>query len=336
MPLWRCIATTIVLLSVGASGAAQTSGDELGQARRLIEQNKFADAAQLLRAAEVRDPNLPGLAHEQGIVAYKLGDYLQAANFMQRALAQNADDKIATQIRGLSLFYLGSPAQAIPLLEKVHSWYPVANVDATYVLTLAYIQTKDYDRARRSAAEMYAVSADSAASYLFLARLLLRQGYDPVAEEHALKAVALDPKLPLAHFLLGEFYLYKSRLPEAIQQFGAELALNPAYAGTYDRLADAYLRNSRFDEAQRLLQRAILLDANATGPYILMGKVLLKKDDPQQALLYLERASKMDPRNFITHHLMGQAYRALKNNEAADRELRLAEQLQSQQAPQLK
>ena len=79
----------------------------------------------------------------------------------------------------------------------------------------------------------------------------------------------------------------------------------------------------------------LLLDANATGPYILMGKVLLKKDDPQQALLYLERANKMDSRNFITHHLMGQAYRALKNTEAAERELKLAEQLQSQQSPQL-
>jgi Flp pilus assembly protein TadD len=39
----------------------------------------------------------------------------------------------------------------------------------------------------------------------------------------------------------------------------------------------------------------------------------------------------MDPNNSITHHLLGQAYRDLGNNEAAERELNLASQLQSTQ-----
>src|SRR5262249_16428325 len=78
------------------------------------------------------------------------------------------------------------------------------------------------------------------------------------------------------------------------------------------------------------------LDPNSTGPYILMGKVLLKKEDPEQALLYLERANKMDSRNFMTHHLMGQAYRALKNNDAAEPQLKIPQQLQSETAPKLR
>jgi tetratricopeptide (TPR) repeat protein len=319
-----------------ASASAQVQPDLLSEARQLIKQNRYREASTVLAETAKSSPNTLGLAHEQGIVAYKLGDYLAAANHLKRAIEEDPSDKTAVQLRGLSLFYLGSPTQAIPLLEQVHSWYPIANVDATHVLTLAYIQTKDYDRARRSTAEMYSVPADSAASYLFLARTLMRQGHDPIAEEHGLKAVALDPKLPLAHYLLGEFYLYKSRIPEATKHLEAELALNPAFAGTYDRLADVYVRTERFDEAHRLLQRAILLDPNSTGPYILMGKVLLKKDDPQQALLYLERANRMDARNFITHHLMGQAYRALKNTDAAERELKIAEELQAEQAPKLR
>jgi Flp pilus assembly protein TadD len=36
----------------------------------------------------------------------------------------------------------------------------------------------------------------------------------------------------------------------------------------------------------------------------------------------------MDPNNSITHHLLGQAYRDLGNNEEAERELKLAAQLQ--------
>jgi len=84
-------------------------------------------------------------------------------------------------------------------------------------------------------------------------------------EEDTTKAVALDPKLLLAHFLLGELYLYKSKVPEAIAELEKELALNPGHAPVYYKLADAYSRAQKFDEAERLLQRSIWLDATSTG-----------------------------------------------------------------------
>ena len=40
----------------------------------------------------------------------------------------------------------------------------------------------------------------------------------------------------------------------------------------------------------------------------------------------------MDPNNPITHHLLGQTYRDLGQTENAERELKLAEQLQQKQA----
>jgi len=60
-----------------------------------------------------------------------------------------------------------------------------------------------------------------------------------------------------------------------------------------------------------------------------MGKVLEKKGEPELAVRALQRAASMDPNNAITHHLLGQAYRDLGRNEDAERELKLAGQLQS-------
>src|SRR5260370_8287714 len=134
---------------------------------------------------------------------------------------------------------------------------------------------------------MFDVPLDYVANYLFTARMLFRQEFDPIAEEYGQKAVALDPKLPLAHFLLGELYLYKSRVPEAIAEFQKELAINPGHAATYYKLADAYSRIQNFEDAERLLQRSICLDASSTGPYILMGTVLEKNDHFHLALLPL-------------------------------------------------
>ncbi len=319
--------------AIDASKPKETVPSEtaLSEIRRLSEQGKFDEAIGKLEALTLKDPELKGLAHELGVAYYKKSDYLKAVASFKKALEENPGDNEAVQLMGISYYLAGQPGQAIAPLEKVQTWYPSANVDAAYILGVCYIQTKDYPSARKAFAKMFGVSAESAASYLFTARMLLRQDFGPVAEEYAKKAVEVDPKLPLAHSLLGEIYLYKSRLPEATEEFQKELELNPGDAAVYYKLADAYTRSQKYDEAEKLLQRSIWLDATSTGPYILMGKVLEKKGETALAVRALQRALAMDPNNPIPHHLLGQAYRELGRTEDAERELKLSEQLQAQQ-----
>lgn len=301
------------------------------QVHHLTEQGKFDEALAALHAIETQHPAAKGLAHELGVACYKKGDYLSAVSYLKKAREENPDDAEAVQLMGLSFYLAGRPGDAIAPLEKVQTWFPSANVDAAYILGICYIQTKDYPHARAAFAKMFGVSPDSAASYLFTARMLLRQDFGPVAEEYAQKAVSLDPKLPLAHFLLGELDLYHSKIPEAADEFQKELQLNPGYAPAYYKLADAYSRIQKFDEAEKLLQRSIWLDATSTGPYILMGKVLAKKGETELAVRSLQRALSMDPNNPVPHHLLGQAYRDLGRSEDAERELKLAAQLEERQ-----
>jgi tetratricopeptide (TPR) repeat protein len=314
---------------------AQTSSATSGQqgafadARRLSQLGKYDQAIAQLLEVQGKNPVLPGLQRELGVAYYRKADYANAAKYLAAAREENPPDQEATQLLGLSYYLGGHAAQAIPLLEKVQTWYASANVDAAYILGICYIQTKDYPEARRAFARMFGVEAESAASYLFTARMLLRQDIASVAEEYAVKASALDAKLPLAHQLLGEVYLYQSKLPEAAAQFQAELVINPGYAAAYYKLADAESRAQKFDDAEKLLQRSIWLDPTSTGPYILLGKVLEKKGEVELSARALQRALSMDPNNPIPHHLLGLAYRDLGRTEDADRELKLAEQLQS-------
>src|ERR1700674_5053188 len=300
----------------------------LSEVRHLSPQGKFDEALAQLESLSTTQPDLKGLSHELGLLYCKKTDYLKAVANFKKAVAEDSNDNEAIQLIGLSYYLAGRPAEAIAPLEKVQTWYPSANVDAAYILGICYIQTKDYPDARKAFAKMFDVPADSAAGYLFAARMLLRQDFSLVAEEYAKKAVELDPKLPLVHSLLGELYLYKSRLPEAIEQFQKELELNPGEAAVYYKLADAYSRLQKYEEAERLLQRSIWLDASSTGPYILMGKVLEKKGETALAVRALQRAIAMDPNNPMPHHLLGQAYREMGRTDEAERELRLSEQLQ--------
>ena len=258
---------------------------EFDQARHLLLQGKYDDAIFALRQLESKRPGIRGLSHELGAAYYKKSDFMNAIAFLKKALEEDPGDSEAEQLLGLS-YYLCRTARGgdSRACEKVQTWYASANVDASYILGICYIQTKDYPNARKAFAKMFDVPAESAASYLFTARMLLRQDFAPVAEEYAHKAVALDPKLPLAHELLGELYLYHSQIDEAIAEFRKELEINPGNAAAYYKLADGYSRVQKYDEAERLLQRSIWLDPTSTGPYILLGKVLEKKGETELAV----------------------------------------------------
>src|SRR5207244_879347 len=209
------------------SASSATRDASFEQATRLMQQGNNNEALRLLENIAAAEPSRRGIVREIGIAYYKKSDFLKAVASFKSALEENPGDSEVIQLMGLSYYLAGRPAEAIAPLEKVQTWYPSPNVDASYILGICYLQTKDYANARKAFAKMFAVPADSAASYLFTARMLLRQDFGPVAEEYAKKAVELDPKLPLAHALLGELYLYKSRLPEAVEQFQKELELNP-------------------------------------------------------------------------------------------------------------
>jgi tetratricopeptide (TPR) repeat protein len=306
---------------------AEPSSSPFAEVERLLQLGKFSQAIAQLEAMQKKTPPPKGLARELGIAYYKESDFVNAIVNLERALEENPEDAEATQLTGLSLYLAGKPGAAIPYLEKVQTWYPHANVDGAYILGVAYIQTKQYPQARAAFARMYGVPPDSAAAYLFCARILLRLDFGPVAEDYGLKAIALDPKLPLAHYLLGELYLYQSKVDQAITNLQQEVAINPGYANAYFKLADAYIRVGRFDDAEKLLERSIWLDQNSSGPYILMGKVLERKGEAELAVRALERAISMDPGNAMAHQLLGQAYRTLGRAADAEQELKRAEEL---------
>ena len=332
VPLWLGVAGAPAQPAAPAPTRPWASdASPFAESRKLIEQGRVDDAIAALQKIEAQDPSTRGLDLELGTAYYKKSDFPKAVQYLKKATAEDANNQEAVQLLGMSYYAGGHPAEAIPLLEKVQGWVPRANVDSYYILGVCYIQTRNYDQARTAFGKMFDVPGDSAAAYLFTARMLLRQEYDPVAEEYAQKAAALDPKLPLVHFLLGELYLYKSRVPEAISEFQQELALNPAHAPTYYKLADAYSRVQKYDEAQRLLQRSIRLDATSSVPFILMGKVLEKKGEYDLAVLSLKHAVTMEPNNPTVHHLLGQTYRDLGKKDDADAELKRAEQLRTKE-----
>ncbi len=311
------------------------SSPNLVQLRQMIDRGHASDVLKQLDEVTAQRPVPAGVNRLRGLALYSQGHFVEADTAFSSALQQDSHDEESTQMRGLTLFRLGRPADAIPLLEQAHDRTLQTKADPSYVLALCYLDTRRYDDARHAFAMQYGFAPDSASAYLLAARMLLRREYVPVAQEFARKALELDPQLPLAHALLGEVALAGEHLDVAIAEFEKERVRNPLDGSVYDRLGDAYTRAGDYTKAQQALQQALLLEPNSTGPYILLGKVLLKRQDPVGAAMYLERAEKMDPANYMTHNLLGQAYRALGRTEDASREMQMVQKAQSAAEPKL-
>ncbi len=280
-------------------------------AAALPELNRLAAAPETERIERSEVETLRGKAF------YAEGNMQAAADAAALALAARPASPEAAELRGVALYRLGRPAEAIPLLESAGAARTGA-ADPVYALALCYAAAQRWDDARRTWARQYGFAPDSAEAYLLAGRLLFRRELAGPAQAFAEKALALEPRLPLAHLLLGEIALAGNHLPEAVREFEAERARNPMEGGVYDRLGDAYTRAGDYPRAQTALEQAVLLEPNATGPYILLGKVLLKQGDVVSAAGYLEHARQLDPRNFMTHNLLAQAYRTEgRINEAA-------------------
>jgi tetratricopeptide (TPR) repeat protein len=132
---------------------------------------------------------------------------------------------------GLSYYLSGHLKDAIPWLEK-SAQTGARGPDVFYMLG-SYIQSVEPDKERAAFARMFDVAPDSAAAHLLTAQMMVRQEFEDLATKELQRALQLDPKIPEAHFLLGELSIFRAHLEEGITELRAEIAINPNFGAAY-------------------------------------------------------------------------------------------------------
>jgi len=327
----RLIVLSAFVVPWPAVARSQNENDALATARSLLQQGKNDAAIAWLKNVAAAHPELKGVNHELGVAYYREGEYLTASDYLQNAWDENEDDRDAAQLLGLSYYFSGRPIEAIRALEKVRSWRPNANIDAMYILGIAYALAERHAEARGMFAQLYGVSSDSASAHLLMARMLLRLGFDPLAESEVKAALLISPQLPVAHLTLGELSLYGGNYRRAVQEFEEELAVNPTCALALTHLGEVYWRLDRDEDSYKVLRRSINLDSTAAESYVVLGKVLIRKGQVALAEQNLRHAVNVDANNYTAHYILGQLYRDQGKLEAAQREMTAAARIQQVQ-----
>ena len=258
---------------------------------------------------------------------YGQRNFRGAIDLLNEVLRSSPGDSEVEQVLALAYYSNGSLSDAVPILERLHSLGGPIGFDTSYLLGMCYLKLDKPDQARAAFAQMYSVKYDSAAARLFFARILVREHREDQAAGELTKAIEIDPRLGMAHFLLGEVYLYKGATQPAINEFHKELEISPALWLVYWRLADALLRAESLEDAERAAKQAIWLNESFSGSYVTLGEIAFKRGDFELAQGLFERAVKMEPGNQSAHYSLARVYQKLGKNDEAAREFEVSRSL---------
>jgi tetratricopeptide (TPR) repeat protein len=277
--------------------------------------------------AQQWDPELPGLARNLGVAAAKSGNYEDAVRVLAPLIKENANDKPARAMLGLSQYMTGRYAEAVEALAPLGE---AAEKDPVlgYALADAYAKLVRYAEASQvlEKLQQQTLSADA---LMLVGKTWEDTGNHGRAIEVFHRVLELDGKHKKAHYSAGLSYIRADRPAEAAAEFEAELAVSPEDTDAKYHLGYSLLQQAKADAAAVLFREVIAADPQHAEANYQLGKMLLDEGRAGEALPYLEQAARQSPEKDYVHYQLQAAYRKQSRLEDAERELNLYKELKA-------
>jgi tetratricopeptide (TPR) repeat protein len=328
------------------SAAAMT---HIGKGYELVQNDRFAEAAQEFRAALALEPGAANARYQLAVCLFAVGERDASRKEFERLSKDTQNEaSVAYYLARLDLV-AGDSAAAIRRLAPLMAHPPFP--DAAFYLGSAYLAKGDREQAihwLRKAAQ--SEPRDFRIHYR-LARALQQNGLHKESEqeyalstemrerynETARQSVACVQALrgePAAQALetcqrlfdpndsdklttLGMLYGENGRYEEAIQPLQRAAQLDPDSFEVYHNLGLTYFRLKRFEEARAPLEKAVSLRPDFFGSNALLGATLYSLKDDQAAYRVLEFAHQLKPDDADTAELLFRVCVILANKSAA-------------------
>jgi adenylate cyclase len=138
------------------------------------------------------------------------------------------------------------------------------------------------------------------------------------SSQMALKALAMDDSIPMAHCMLSNFYLTKREYDKAIAEGERAVALDPSGSSAYSQYASALLFACRPEEAIPLFQKAIRLNPNAAAmTFVNLGHAFRNAGRFEEAVSAYKKGLQRAPDYIIAHIGLVITYSSMGREEEA-------------------
>ena len=349
------LASTIPDASGQAKRDARPVQFHLAEAQQAMAAKQFDVASRELNAVLKIEPGNVEARANLGVVQFLQGEFAEAGQSLRTALRLQPSLWKAQAILGLCERFQGRPDAALPMLERSfpHLQEPTWQSRVGMTLVELLYQRHDLDKAlevlralekrnprdvdvlyvnyrihtdlaSESRDKLALIAPDSARMHQLLAQHLVSAGNIKEAAAQYREALRIDPRLPGAHFELGEAILEDSTSDEgqreAQKEFETALALNPSDARSECRLGALSSLRGDAGAAMQHFSRAAELDPHDAEAHVGLGKVLASTGQVEKALDHLLTAVRLDPLNAQAHFRLSQLYRRMGRGSDAEQE----------------
>jgi tetratricopeptide (TPR) repeat protein len=302
-----------------APGAARVRSN-LGAAHAGL--GRFDDAiVEYRKALEAEDD--PSIRQNLALATMKAGRLEEAAQEADHVLLQQPSNRNMALIAADCRLRLGQDAKAVELLQPLAVAAPDDKAVA-YALGTALL---NLDRIAEAQVVMDRVFRDdSPEAHLLLGAMHARRGDSAAAVAEYEKALAANPKLPVANFLNGQALLEKSDWAGAAAAFRREVEIDPNHYDANLLLGNLLRKEGRHEEALRYLTPAARLKPSDPAVKFALGATFVAIGRAADAVPLLEQVRAEIPDHLPTHMQLAVAYVKLgRTQDAAREKLRVAE-----------
>jgi len=339
----------IMLCAQGERPQSAAAMTHIGKGYELVQNDRFAEAAQEFRAALALEPGAANARYQLAVCLFAVGERDASRKEFERLGKETQNDaSVAYYLARLDLT-AGDSAAAIRRLAPLMAHPPFS--DAAFYLGSAYLSQGNREQAIHWLRKAAQSDPRDFRIHYRLARALqqnglhkeseqeyalsteMREHYNETARQSTACVQALraepadrarevcrrlfDPNDPDKLTTLGMLYGENGRYEEAIEPLQRAAELDPDSFEVYHNLGVTYFRLKRFAEARAPLEKAVSLRTDFFGSNALLGATLYSLKDDQAAYRVLDFAHQLKPDDADTAELLFRVCMILANNAAA-------------------
>lgn len=305
--------STDALLSI--SGFYLKIGDNT-QAKRVIEEV-------LTRDPKNHDPKNDDARKLLVKVELNLQNWDAAEKLNSELLARFPKDPDCRLASAQLLLARGKKADAVAKLEALVNDVPDM-APAHFVLAMAYNQTGNSERASQSLKDTIAKDGNFLPGYLALADFYLQKQDGKTAISYADEALRRDPRSAVGRIDHANGQLVLGDLPRALQEFTALAEIDPKSPIFQERLGYIAMRQKNFSQAEQRFNTALENQANFLPAMRDLVELYASQKQPEKAIARLQQQLQKVPKQSDFYELLGNAYIAGRQWDAAEQAFRSA------------
>jgi len=284
-------------------------------------QGNYAEAIPHMRAAVQAQPGLWRIEALLGIAEKRTGNPAEALSHLEHAFSNLDEKKIRTEA-GLELVELYAASGQLEKALSVASRMQELSPQDPQILFVTHQLSRQV--MYQSLMAMVVAAPDSAEMHMLMAGELGRQGDRANSIAQYREALRLNPRLPGAHFELGEQLRTASDAAlnaQAEVEFKAAIQVNQYDELSWRQLGGVLSDKGDFKGAEAHYRKAIALQPKDAEAKTGLAIVLISLNQTNEAISLLESAVRDDPTNTVAHFRLSGLYRRAGRIADAQREM---------------